>query len=125
MNNKSNRKPTEKQLAAMREKREELKAISKPFKKLVEQGEISNINEGLVAMYAEDGHTVLKTMKQWNKEGKKIIKGEHAFLLWGKPQPIKNRETPPEPDKEEEDPEFFPICFVFSQHQVEQGRATA
>lgn len=120
--NISENKTSEKQLTAIREKREELKAISKPFKKLVEIGEIESINEGLTSMYAEQGHTELKTLKQWNKAGKRVKKGEHALLLWGRPKAIQKKDEKPETQTESEEVDFYPICFVFSSLQVEEGR---
>jgi len=118
----SENKPTEKQLSAIREKREELKALSKPFKKLVDDGAIDTINEGLTALYAEQGHSDLKTLKQWNEAGKKVKKGEHAFLLWGRPKAIHKKDEPTTEQTEGAELDFFPICFVFSALQVEDGR---
>ena len=118
------KQPTEKQLSAIRAKREELKALSNPFKVLLKEGAIDTINEGLVAMYAEEGHRNLKTLKQWNKEGKQVIKGEHACLIWGTPKKINRGEQPEqatEPTEENED-NFFPICFLFSEKQVQERR---
>lgn len=113
---------TEKQLSAIREKREELKALSKPFKKLVEVGEIDTINEGLTAYYSDQGHRNLKTLKQWNQAGKKVKKGEHALLLWGRPKAVTRKEVTQEAQAESEETDFYPICFVFSDSQVEEGR---
>ena len=126
MNNSEKRKPTDAQLESIRAKRTELKELSKPFKKLVEIGEISTINEGLTALYSEQGHKDLKTLKQWNKEGKSVIKGEHALLLWGKPKAIGKPEATTEATESEEDAaDFYPICFVFSALQVHERRAAA
>lgn len=80
-------------------------------------GQIERINDGLKAIYAQSGHEVLKTMKQWNKEGKRIRKGEHALCLWGQPK----QHTPTENDEENQEQDalnFFPICYVFSNLQV-------
>lgn len=117
------RKPTESQMEAIRAKREELKALSKPFKMLVEIGEIDSINEGLTAYYAEQGHKNLKTLRQWNEINMSVKKGEHAFLLWGSPKKIdKPNEVPvieADPTAPKEQTEFFPVCFVFSENQVQ------
>lgn len=105
-----------KSIEAIRAKRTELKKMSQPLKELLKAGVIESINDGLRGIYANDGHTNLKTLKQWNKEGFLIKKGEHAFLLWGTPV---NR-TGKQPDTEQdEETEFFPVCFVFSQNQVQ------
>lgn len=101
----------------IQEKRSILKQLSEPIKVLVKMGQIECINEGLKTVYAQSGHCELKTLKQWNSEGKKIRKGEHALCLWGQPK----QRTPKvdEADTEENDPlNFFPICFVFSNLQV-------
>ena len=107
-----------KRIEAIRVKREELKAISQPFKELVKVGAVDTINEGLRGVYAKQGHTTLKTLKQWNKDGFQVKKGEHAFLLWGSPV----TRTRKDENNEGEDIEsgFFPVCFVFSQNQVQQ-----
>jgi len=118
------KQPTEKQLSAIRAKREELKGLSAPFKILLKEGAIGTINEGLIAMYAEEGHTNLKTLKQWNKEGKQVIKGEHACLIWGTPKKINRGEQPEQATEPTEDnrTDFFPICFLFSEKQVQERR---
>lgn len=113
---------SERQLSVIREKRNQLKEISAPFKALVKDGEINTINQGLITLYASQGHSDLKTLRQWNEAGKRVKKGEHALLLWGKPKERKRMEQP-EDGKEVDSLDFFPICFVFSVNQVEDGRA--
>lgn len=113
---------SEKQLSVIREKRNKLKELSVPFKGMVKDGEITTINQGLTSLYASQGHSDLKTLKQWNEAGKRVKKGEHALLLWGKPKERKRREQP-EDGQEMDSLDFFPICFVFSLNQVEDGRA--
>lgn len=112
--NKTNRT---KNLEAIRAKRAELKELSQPFKPLVKMGAIKSINEGLRRIYADQGHTVLKTLRQWNTEGMRVIKGEHAFLLWGAPVSKSDKKETESTDNETE---YYPICFVFSQKQVEK-----
>jgi hypothetical protein len=46
------------------------------------------VNEGLKAPYARQGHTELKTLQQWNAAGKRTGKGESALLLRAKPKKI-------------------------------------
>ena len=82
---------------------------------LVKEGTIDTVNEGLKEIYADEGHTDLKTIHQWNKVGKQVIKGEKALLLWGKPQSF---EVVNEDTSEIDELDFYPICFVFSQKQV-------
>lgn len=102
----------------IQEKREVLKGLSKPLQLLVKESAIPSVNDGLKAIYAEEGHTELKSLRQWNKEGKCIKKGSHALCLWGVP---KQREYPEQEENEGEDNNtmsFYPICFVFSNLQV-------
>lgn len=106
----------------IQEKRDILKKISKPLQELAKCEAIESVNEGLKAIYREDGHTILKTLRQWNQEGKRIKKGEHALCLWGKPkqreQETDNNTT--EKGNDEENPlNFFPICYVFSNQQIQ------
>jgi len=97
-------------------KRDELKAISAPLRNLVKQGTIHSINEGLIKIYAESGHTVLKTYNMWKSEGFQVDKGSKALLLWGEPKAIKKGDEPK--TEEEKEDSFFPIAFVFSNLQV-------
>lgn len=99
----------------IQEKRNYLKCLSRPIQLLVKEGTIDTVNEGLKEIYADEGHTDLKTIHQWNKVGKQVIKGEKALLLWGKPQSF---EVVNEDTSEIDELDFYPICFVFSQKQV-------
>lgn len=101
-------------------KREELKKLSAGLKELVKIGAIPTINEGLKEIYKQNGHSELKTLRQWNREGKKIIKGEKALLLWGSPRKINIAKK--ESSDEIEKMDFYPICYVFSNKQVEQRK---
>ena len=98
----------------IQEKRQELKALSAPLKELLKEGVISSINEGLKIIYADDGHTELKTLKEWNEKGKRIKKGEKALLLWGKPKRIDIKSD----GEKEDETQYYPLCFVFSENQV-------
>lgn len=99
----------------IQEKRNYLKCLSRPIQLLVKEGTIDTVNEGLKEIYADEGHTDLKTIHQWNKVGKQVIKGGKALLLWGKPQSF---EVVNEDTSEIDELDFYPICFVFSQKQV-------
>ncbi|MDR1981336.1 MAG: hypothetical protein LBQ39_06945 [Tannerellaceae bacterium] len=117
-------KTTEKKATSIQEKRAYLKEISKGLSVLKKEGAIDSVNEGLKAIYAQQGHTELKTLKQWNREGKRVKRGETALLLWAKPKELKpaiqlqvGTET-----GEDEETTFFPICFVFSNLQIQEGR---
>jgi len=101
------------------EKRQFLKGISKPIQALVKEGRFDSVNEGLKNIYAEDGHEELKTIRQWNRDGKQVKKGESALLLWGSPRKFEvvNADT-----SELDELDFYPICFVFSNLQVTEGK---
>lgn len=102
----------------IQEKRNYLKGLSKPIKALVKEGRFFSVNEGLKEIYADDGHTELKTLRQWNNAGKRVKKGEKALLLWGTPKKyeVANADT-----LETDELDFYPICFVFSQKQVTES----
>lgn len=103
-----------------KKRREELKKISQPIKKLVKKGELENINQGLKNIYAQQGHTILKPLKQWNKEGKRVKKGEKALLLWGSPTRIKKEQKEKDHTEENDKLDFYPLCFVFSNLQLQE-----
>ncbi|MDD3300792.1 MAG: hypothetical protein PHV91_08215 [Bacteroidales bacterium] len=111
-------KTISKSKSKIEEKRSYLKELSKPIKSLVKEGMFGSVNEGLKEMYQENGHTTLKTLQQWNKKGMRVKKGETALLLWGSPRKFEvvNADT-----SEVDEMDFYPICFVFSQKQVQKG----
>ena len=98
-------------------KREELKSLSSIIQKAVKENIYSNVNEGLVDLYSQQGHTTLHSFNQWKKEGYHVKKGEKALLLWGEPRKSINQEKKSE--KENDEFKFFPLAYVFSQLQVE------
>ena len=102
-----------------KENRETLKALSAPLRLLKKQGAIESINDALIEIYKgkEPEIQEFRTFDQWKKEGKKILKGSKAFLVWGKPKTFKPENA--EASKEEENEmEYFPICYLFSNLQV-------
>jgi len=117
------RQPTEAQREAMRAKRDELKSFSKGIKILVKEGKYNTVNEGLIDLYSKSGHTDLKTIHQWNDLNMSVKKGEKALLLWGTPKKSEKKEEPKSPENEEKEMEFYPLCFVFSQKQVQPTAA--
>jgi hypothetical protein len=92
--------------------RQDLKEKSNLVKPLVQMGEFDTINEALInKLYKSELHNEFKPLVVWNKEGKKVKKGEKAFTIWGKPRKAKN-------DDSEDEFSFFPVCYVFSNKQV-------
>lgn len=110
---------TEKQLEAIRAKRDELKSLSKGIKLLVKEGKYDTVNEGLIEFYGENGHKNLKTIRQWNDINMSVKKGEHALLLWGSPKKKDKTQERTTPEDEEKASEFYPLCFVFSESQIQ------
>ena len=119
---------TAKQEAA-RQKRAELKAVSNMLKKAVQSGQIPPSEDGTINgllrdMYAQQGHTELKTFDEWKEAGYIVRKGQKAILLWGKPRKHnagkENAEAGEDTDQQTTDQQddFFPVCYVFSNLQV-------
>lgn len=103
----------------MKAKRAQLKDLSAAFKILVKEGVYGTVNEGLATMYAQDGHTELKSYRQWKETGFQVKKGSTALLFWGEPiQRNKPQEQQPQPD-EEDTSKFYPLAYLFSQKHVE------
>ena len=99
-------------------KRKALREISKIAKlRMQADCEGMSVNEILIEeFYTDENNQVFKTFHDWKKEGFNVNKGENAFLVWGKPRAI-NQEQTQNQEKEDED-EFFPICYLFSNAQV-------
>jgi N-terminal domain of anti-restriction factor ArdC len=106
---------------SIKQKREELKSLSAGFKMLVKEGAIGTINEGLANYYAEQGHTTLKSYRQWQSDGYQVKKGSKALLMWG--EPINTKKEQHQNANEEKKETFFPVAFLFSNLQVEPIRA--
>ena len=101
----------------MKAKRHALSELSQPFKLLVKEGAIETINEGLAQYYKDAGHEVIKSYRQWQKEGYQVKKGSHALLFWG--EPVKNEKPAQEKTEEKKEP-FYPLAYLFSNLQVEK-----
>jgi hypothetical protein len=78
----------------------------------------------LRALYLQNGHSELKTLYQWNEAGKRVKKGEKALMLWARPKkiPIPNQSEQTETTDTKDEMDFFPICFVFSNLQVQETK---
>lgn len=106
-----------------RERRKHLKELSKIAKlRMNEDCEGMSVNEILVQeFYTDKENTEFKTLLQWNKEGFKVKKGAVSFLVWGKPRTKeKEQEEQNPPSEEEKEDEFYPLCYLFSNNQVEK-----
>lgn len=98
-------------------KREGLIALSRAVAPLVKMEQYPSINEAVIACYESDEHRYFKTLKQWNKEGFRVIKGSEAFTVWARPKTKHKKDNGIVTS--EEDYKFFPICFLFSNAQVQ------
>ena len=102
------------------ENRKQLIALSNSLKPYVDSGMFAKMNEAIKTYYTTDDHQHFKTFWQWKAEGKKVKKGSKAFAVWGKPIQAKRGEKEKKKEKEEIDEyEYYPICFLFSNAQVE------
>ena len=82
----------------------------------MEVGELEcvTINEGLIDTYSKGNELEFNTFKQWKEKDFQVKKGSKAFAVWGKPRKV------PVPDSDKDDEfKFWPICYLFSQDQVE------
>ncbi|MFY0628585.1 MAG: DUF1738 domain-containing protein [Reichenbachiella sp.] len=73
-------------------------------------------------VYDTDEATEFNTFKQWKEQGATVKKGSKAFVIFGQPvndqkqqEAEKKGESPTEND---EDYQYFPMCFLFSNKQV-------
>lgn len=109
----------ETKVSRYKENRELLKELSAPFKALKKEGAIDSINSALIEMYKEQNPEIkeFKTFNQWIDEGKKILKGSKAYLVWGSPRPFTPEKSEVKEDEQEEQ-EFFPLCYLFSNLQT-------
>lgn len=100
------------------ENRKNLIAISQPLRTLVKMGAIESVNEGVIEFYKKENPQIkeFRTFNQWKKIGKTILKGSKAFTVWAQPTKIKH----PDPVKAQENEEFqyFPLCYLFADTQV-------
>lgn len=80
------------------------------------------VNDVLKDFYAAQGHTDLRTFKQWKDAGYHVRKGEKAILLWARPKATKkSKEAAASAGKDEDEAreDYYPIAYMFSNRQVE------
>jgi hypothetical protein len=104
------------------QRRERLKELSAGAQLLVKEGAYASVNEFLIEMYKENdpGITEFNTYVQWREKGFQVQKGSEAYLVWGKPHELKNKDKDPKNEESEEEDEFkyFPVCYLFANTQV-------
>ena len=73
-------------------------------------------------MYKSREHRTFNSFMGWKQHGKKVKKGEKAFLLWSKPKHITKEQAQQEvteENKQEDEYKFYGIAYLFSNAQVE------
>jgi len=86
------------------------------------------INSIVLSYYQADnqGATEWNTFKQWKEQGYSVKKGEKAFYIWGAPRRINKKDEHKQEgeisaDDLESKAEFWPLCALFNNLQVEKG----
>jgi hypothetical protein len=122
METKSHTEQTTQVKPTHKEKRQELKEISKIAKGFQNSScEGMTINEILIdEFYTDEENQEFKTLFDWSKNGFKVLKGSKSFLIWGKPRKLKDKTEAPKPQatEGEDESEFYPLCYLFSNAQV-------
>lgn len=107
-----------------RERRKELQTLSVIAKKRMEADlEGYTVNEALIQMYREANPKIkeFKTLKEWNKLGFSVSKGETALLVWGRPNQAQEEQEQAELQSQDDNEElFYPLCYLFTDLQVKQ-----
>lgn len=75
-------------------------------------------------LYNKKGNLQFKTFHQWKAEGKTILKGSKAYLVWAQPLNALKEQEAAEKDyntaleDEEGKYKYFPVCYLFRNEQV-------
>ena len=115
-------------MTSKQENRTLLQMLSNQVAKFVESGDFETTNNAIIAYYKSQNQeiTEFKTFHDWIKQGFAVRKGEKAFLVWGKPLKKKETEKPQDVPTDAmtlndlTDKKYFPICYLFSNLQVEK-----
>lgn len=106
-----------------RNKKLSLIALSKQAKEIQEmEDEPRNINSILIDdFYTNSDNKEFFTFHEWIKKGHTVKKGEKAFLVWGRKRKSNQDQPTAEPKTEEEKQfSFYPLCYLFSNAQVQK-----
>jgi DNA repair protein RadC len=101
-------------------KRDELIQLSNALKPYVENGTYTHVNAALIAYYTDEENTTFHTFWDWKKLNQSVKKGAKGYAIWGRP--VDAQKKAQTPTGEEEEYEFFPICYLFSNSQVEPSK---
>jgi hypothetical protein len=102
--------------------REDLKAISKQIKPMIQAAGFNTVNEALKHLYEIPESMELNTFNGWKEKGLSVKKGEHAFTFWSAPisKKAKQSEAAEEAQTAADDKGgHFAICKLFAACQVE------
>lgn len=101
--------------------RAELIRLSREVRELMDSGEIEaeTVNEALIELYTNPEHLEFRTFWEWKKDGYNVKKGAVSFKVWGRPKES-HRITP---EDGEDEYKYWPICYLFSNAQVEKAGA--
>jgi len=105
-------------------RREELKALSDELKPFAFEAE-TTLNAVLVAHYADftgEKSETFKTLETWNAEGYQVKKGEHSFIIWGRPEMITLNKADGLHGQEPEVIPFYKMVHLFHIGQVFKRR---
>ena len=103
-------------MKTFKQRKIELKELSRKLKPLIKEGVYSKMNEALIAHYKEKNNlSELNTYHGWKSKGFKPKRGQDYFLIWAKPITIDH----PNSSTNEDEMEFFPVAFMYSSDQVE------
>lgn len=105
-------------------KREALKELSKQVKPLVKTEEFDTVNEAVIELfYRDEDNQEFNTLHEWNKKGYKVKRGSKAFAVWASPRKLKPTDPAPDDSEEGKEDKFYPLCYLFSNAQVERRAA--
>lgn len=111
----------------LRERSQEAKAIRQRMIAEAETAEdelraATTLNFIITGMYqSETGCKEFKTFNDWKEAGYKVKKGMSGFPVWGTPKQITKKLETEEGEELESDPkEFWPMCYLFNESQVEK-----
>jgi hypothetical protein len=78
------------------------------------------VNELLREHYKQQNPEIqlFEFLHSWNEKGFRIRKGEKAFLFWSSPVRVQKTD---EQTGEESNYEFFNVCYLFANTQVEKA----
>lgn len=100
------------------------------IKLLAMTGELRSVNEILLDFYKEEtGAKDFRRFDEWKEAGFMVKKGESAYRVWGSPKQFtKTQEmqdvTTGNTDNIESKFEFWPMCCIFNENQVEPFSST-